>query len=263
MTTPVPEPSGCPWPVDPACLGAEWDALDPTVQDRATLLASETLRRLTGYRVGGCPVTVRPCKASCADTTVMPGYFGARHGFAPHVAAGGMWVNSCGCTRDCSCADLCTVSLPPPIGQVIEVVVDGTILTVDDYKVSGDQLVWTGTGECPWPVCQDLTLPDTEVGTFSVTYLNAWPVDTLGAYAAGTLAYEYAQACVGNKCRLPNNVTTLTRQGVSMDIATGAFPGGFTGIREVDAFIAIWNPGGMRQPTSVWSPDVRPPRVMR
>ena len=62
---PIPT-SGCPWPVDPACLGEKWDELDPEVQERATGLASATLRRLTGYRVGGCPVTVRPCKASCA-----------------------------------------------------------------------------------------------------------------------------------------------------------------------------------------------------
>ncbi len=48
-----------------------------------------------------------------------------------------------------------------------------------------------------------------------------------------------------------------------MDIATGSFPGGFTGIREVDAFISIWNPGGRRQQTQVWSPDIHTPRVMR
>ena len=77
------------------------------------------------------------------------------------------------------------------------------------------------------------------------------------------LAYEYAQACAGNKCRLPNNVTSLTRQGVSMEIATGAFPGGFTGIREVDAFIAIWNPSGRREQPRVWSPDIHTPRVVR
>jgi hypothetical protein len=48
-----------------------------------------------------------------------------------------------------------------------------------------------------------------------------------------------------------------------MEIATGAFPGGFTGIREVDAFIAIWNPNAVREQTRVWSPDIRPPRVIR
>ena len=260
MTTPVPEPSGCPWPVDPACLGDEWDALDPTVQERATLLAGETLRRLTGYRVGGCPVTVRPCKASCANTAYLPFYTG---GFNPHISIGGYWVNSCGCTTNCSCSELCTVTLPLPIGRIDEVVVDGVIVDPGDYTIIRNQLTWIGGGDCPWPICQDLSLPDTEPGTFSVTYLNAWPVDTLGAYAAGVLAYEYAQACVGNKCRLPSNVTSLTRQGVTMEMATGSFPGGFTGIREVDAFIAIYNPRGVREQTRVWSPDIHTPRVVR
>ena len=256
--TVTPVEAGCPWPVDPACLGDQWDSLDDEVKDRATLLASETLRRLTGYRVGGCPVTVRPCRRTCANTAYLPFYNG---GFNPHINASGYWVNSCGCTSDCSCTELCEISLPAPVGAVYSVLLDG--IEVADYMISANKLVWTGTGDCPWPVCQDLTLPDSEVGTFSVTYLNAWPVDTLGAYACGVMAYEYAQACVGNKCRLPANVTSLTRQGVSMEIESGAFPGGMTGIREVDAFIAMWNPDGLRQNPRVWSPDIRTPRVMR
>jgi hypothetical protein len=259
--TVTPVQAGCPWPVDPACLGDQWDSLDDEVKDRATMLASETLRRLTGYRVGGCPVTVRPCKASCASTAAMPFYTGGP--LFPHITAGGFWVNSCNCTHDCSCAELCEVTLPAPVGVVYAVKVDGIELDPLDYRVDGNRLVWTGISDCPWPICQNLALPDTEPGTFSVTYLNAWPVDTLGAYACGVLAYEYAQACSGNKCRLPNNVTSLSRQGVSMEIATGAFPGGFTGIREVDAFIAIWNPNAVREQTRVWSPDIRPPRVIR
>ena len=39
----------------------------PEVQDRAPGLASATLRRLTGYRVGGCPITVRPCMQVLLD----------------------------------------------------------------------------------------------------------------------------------------------------------------------------------------------------
>lgn len=263
MTTTVPEFNGCPWPVDPACLGTEWDALDSAVQERATALASATLRRLTGYRVGGCPVTVRPCKASCANTAVLPAYWAGGGMFVPHISAGGYWVNSCGCSNDCSCGVLCTVNLPAPVGEITEVKIDGSVIEPEFYAISADQLVWLGMSDCPWPVCQDLAATDDQPGTFSVTYLNAYPVDALGAYAAGTLAYEYAQACTGNKCRLPANITTLTRQGVTMDLATGSFPGGFTGIREVDAFIAIYNPRGIRQQTGVWSPDTRSPRVIR
>src|SRR4051794_30552336 len=103
MTQPTLEFSGCPWPVDPACLGAEWDALDPEVQERAVALASETLHRLTGYRVGGCPIIVRPCKKGCASG-YLPGY--SKAWMTPHVTTQGMWINSCGCNTDCSCTQL-------------------------------------------------------------------------------------------------------------------------------------------------------------
>jgi hypothetical protein len=48
-----------------------------------------------------------------------------------------------------------------------------------------------------------------------------------------------------------------------MEIAGGAFPDGFTGIREVDAYIALYNPKAIRQRATVWSPDIKSPRVMR
>ena len=96
-----------------------------------------------------------------------------------------------------------------------------------------------------------------------MTYLNSYPVDSLGAYAVGVLAMEFAKACIGGKCRLPATVTAITRQGVSFEIASGTFPSGFTGIREVDTYISMWNPQGLRQRASVWTPDASSPRVVR
>ena len=263
MTQPVPEVETCAWPVDPACLTDEWSALDPSVQERAILLASATLHRLTGYRVGGCPVTVRPCKAGCAEG--YPSYYALTgQWMSPHIGVNGSWINSCGCTGSCSCVALCEVELPAPVSDVYEVAVDGIVVPAEDYRVDGNRLVWIGSDECPWPVCQDLSKPDTEPGTFSVTYLNGYPVDAIGAYAAGIMSLEFARACTGsNKCRFPATVTAVSRQGVSFEIVSGSFPDGFTGIREVDAFIALWNPTPIRQQTQVWSPDLRQPRVMR
>lgn len=264
--SPVPY-GGCPWPVDPACLTDDWNNLDPDVQDRALALASSTLYRLSGYRVGGCPVTVRPCKADCVASSLRPSYldmlgFYGGSGFFPHID-GGVWVNSCGCRGDCSCGPECRVSLPAPVGSVTEVKVDGTVVPATDYQIDGNGIIWTGAGDCPWPTCQDMGLPDTEPGTFSITYLNSWPVDSLGAYAAGVLSMEFAKACTGGKCRLPAGVTSIVRQGVAIEVAGGTFPNGFTGIREVDAILAMWNPTPIRQAPTVWSPDLRSPRVMR
>lgn len=254
-------PTDCEWPIDPGCSPEEWAGYPPEVQARSSGLATATLRRLSGYRVGGCPITVRPCVKSCwQDLT----YVWARWGnFGPHQTADGSWVNSCGCNTDCSCEQLCEVVLAAPVGPVSSVKVDGVDVPTTDYRIDGNRLVWIGDYDCPWPVCQDMTAADTEVGTFSVTYLNAHAPDTLAAYAAGVLAVEFAKACTGSKCRLPSTVTAVTRQGVSFDLAAGSFAGGMTGIREVDAWISLWRPeGSPTRAATVWYPGIRTPRVV-
>jgi hypothetical protein len=253
---------GCEWPIDETCLPDEWDDVDQAIKDRSVTLASNTLRRLTGYRVGGCPITVRPCRDSCAGYLPYgsPYPYGSWGGWYPTVASSGNWINcGCGCAGDCSCTTLCQVALPAPVGEVYEVKVDGATIAETDYRMYGNLLTWTGTGDCPWPTCQDLTLDDDQPGTFSVNYLNSYPVDGVGAYAAATLAWEYAQACSGGACRLPLGVTAVTRQGLTYEVQAGAFPGGFTGIREVDAYIALWNPKAVQREAFVWTPDM--PRV--
>lgn len=254
----------CPWPIDDACLPPEWDTVDPAIQERAIALASATLHRLTGYRVGGCPVTVRPCKQACRGiTSAFVPLYGTGQGWWPQNW-GGTWINGCGCTGDCSCDTLCEVNLPGPVGEVYEVKLNGGVVAADQYRIDGTKLVWVGDqAGCPWPACQDMAAADTEPDTFSVTYLNSWPVDSLGEYAAGILAAEFAAACTGGKCRLPATVTAVSRQGITYDVAAGTFPGGTTGIREVDAFIGLWNPDGLRQSSQVWSPDRTTPRVPR
>jgi hypothetical protein len=235
----------CAWPVDTACLTAEWEAMPEDVQIRSVALASATLRRLTGYRVGNCPITVRPCKRSCAQE------YGSFYGgtFTPHINLDGNWVNGCGCSTDCSCGPICEVRLPGPVTEVAEVNVGGTVIT--DVKVQGNNLVYTGTDDCPFPSCQNLAAAVGEPDTFSVTYYNSYRPDGMAAYAAGIMAVEYGKACTGSKCRLPAGTTSVTRQGLSIEIAGGSFPGGVTGIREVDAFIGLWRPA---QPPRVWSP---------
>jgi len=256
----VPGYGGCPWPVDPACFGEEWDAYDEEVKARAVALASSTLARLTGYRVGTCPITVRPCKPQRAAREYHSLLYYYSPAFTP-LNLGGAWINSCGCAPPCSCTTACEVTLPAPVTRVEEVKVNGDVIDPENYRIdNGNILVWQASEECPFPASQNLALADTEDGTFAVTYLNAYPVDANGAYAAGVLSAEYARACGGQSCRLPAGVTTVVRQGLTMEIPSGAFPGGLTGIREVDAYIALWNPLGLIGATRVYTPDMAQPR---
>jgi len=248
----------CDWPIDPACLTDEWDAMPPDVQVRSQALAVASLRRLSGYRVGGCPIVVRPCVQSCPGFSLYAG-----RGWGPAQLADGTWVNTCGCVSECSCTALCEVVLRPPVGPVSLVTVDGNPILPTDYRVDGNRLLWTGSGDCPWPTCQDMTVDEDKPNTFAVRYLNAHAPDSLAAYAAGVLSMEFAKACTGSKCRLPANVTSVSRQGVSYEIAAGTFPDGVTGIREIDAWIGLWRPeGSPTRASTVWWPGIRNPRVV-
>lgn len=255
------------WPVDWSCVpAAELDGMDEGLRARAEVMAAQVLRSLTAYRVGGCPIVVRPCASGCGPTgsymaapTVganADALGGPVAQWWPHVESGA-WVNtSCGCTSSgCGCSVVPEVQLPGPVGYVAEVRVDGQVLAASAYRVDdGYRLVRTDGGS--WPKCQDMAAGIDQEGAFSVEYLQGYPVDGLGSWVAGVLANEFALACNGSKCRLPAGVTTIARQGVSMDLVTGAFSTGLTGITEVDAWVRAWNPNHLVMPTTVWAPGL-------
>lgn len=261
MSVEIPPPLDLCWPVNwDVCPSDVLDAITPEQQAIAEAAAVQTLRMLTGYRVGGCPTTVRPCKRSCVpgawltapDPGVMfAGIYGS--GFSPYVFDG-QWFNACGCRNDdCSCVQVREVILPGHVGRVDVVQVDGEVLPATAYRVDeGNRLVRQDGGD--WPVCQDMNLPDGQEGTFSVTYLDGNEVDGLGAYVAGLTAAEFAKACIGADCALPSNVEQLTAQGISMNFDPEMFPSGQTGVAFVDNWIRTWNPTDTL-PSGIYSPD--------
>lgn len=243
-------PTQC-WPIDHGCCD-DFDTYPPDVRARADALAVQTMRMLTGYSVGACPVVLRPCSMNCVSNSLA--WYSVGGTFYPHIDTLGRWVNSCGCTYSCSCTVLSTILLSGPVGSIVEVKQDGVIVPTTAYRLDGNRLVRLD-GEV-WPACQDMAAADTEVGTLSVKVVMGAAVDALGAYAAGRLACEYAKACVGKKCALPSNATNVTRQGITVDLTADAFPAGLTGIREVDLVIQRYNPNKLRIPPAVYSPDV-------
>lgn len=254
-------PDSC-WPVDTSCIGGWDDAYDPENPDAggyspaakaaAVALAGQTMRMLTGYRVGGCPVTVRPCSSRCREAT-----WQGRGRWMTPVQQGGSWLNiGCGHAGSCGCSTAREVRLPQPAGQVTEVLMDGVRLDPSAYRLdAGGVLVRTdGMG---WPLTNDLGAPDGSPGTWSVAFVPGYPVDLLGAQAAGRLAGEYVKACSDGDCALPQAVVTgLSRNGVTMTLTPGAFPEGKTGVQTVDAYLERWNPHALSVPPMVWSPDL-------
>lgn len=243
----------CAWTPDPACVTAEWEALDEAEQERALLLATSSLQTLTYNRVGSCPITIRPCPTErtceCA--------------WSPYLGADGLWRNSCAHGR--SCAPLSEIDIPGPVGYIETLLIDGVAqdLWNGDWRLDdGHLLVWQGEGDSPVPATQDLNKPDTEPGTWSITYSQSYPVLADGRLAVALLAMEFAKACKPKgKCQLPRGVTSVVRNGVSFTVEAGLWPGGLTGIDIVDQFILKWAPAGSPLRTAVvFDPRRRGPR---
>lgn len=264
MTTPPP-PGPCDWAIDTTCVPEPgWEAIYPAaVRARATTLATFVLDALTGHQFSQCPVTVRPCGPSCrmflgyqtwpvgAPASNTPGPW-----MVPYVV-NGVWRN-CACSGGCACAPDCRVDLGVPVAEVEEVKVNGLTLDPSAYFLTGQWLARTDDGEC-WPACQDPSVPDTEEGTFAVTFRPGRRLPEAGRIAAGALALEFARACQGTACGLPAQVQSLTRQGVDVEFVdpTDILTEGRTGIREVDLFISAVNPASLRQRSRVMSPDIQ------
>lgn len=225
----------CVWDPDPACLGDEWDNFTPEVRDRAVLLATSSLITLTYGRVGTCPITIRPCpeRPRCGC------------GWNPHIRDG-VWINGCGCRT--SCKPLSEIDIPGPVGYIESMVIDGEPVDLwgGDWRLdNGHLLVWQGVGPSPVPATQNLNLPDTEPGTWSITYSQSYPVGPDARLAVGALAMEFARACQPRgKCGLPKGVSNVVRNGVSFVIQAGMFPNGLTGLEQADQFILKWAPAG-------------------
>ncbi|MBP2703523.1 hypothetical protein JOL79_06885 [Microbispora sp. RL4-1S] len=256
----------CDWDVDMGCCPT-WEGLPAEQQQFALDVATEILWRLSGRRFGLCELTVRPCLQPCATPSMMPAYptSSPPGAFSP-VMTGGVWLNmACGkCGDECACGSLCEIVLPGPVDSIVEVKLDGAVLDEAEYVVFDHRTLARVPPEC-WPSCQALTLPDTEVGTWSVTYRQGIPVPPGGLMAAGMLACELGKACSGSSgCKLPKRVQTLTREGVTVGFLDpmSFLTDGLTGLYEVDLWLRTVNPGGLLQAPRVYSPDRRPPRTI-
>lgn len=249
------------WPVIiPPVAQAEWNALDGATRAYAEALAVSTLRTLTAYQVGGCPVTVWPVRVGCRfnrSYVTYPITGGLAYGddmlgstFWP-VMSGGSWLNL-GCADGCgreSCTPGSEVRLPGSIlGGIQSVTELGVVLNPSKYRLVSRNVLRKTDGTA-W-ACNP---GDLEV----IYYQNPQP-DGLGAIAAGALAVEYARGMAGKACRLPSRATNVQRQGVQVQLATPAdlFPQGITGVSEADLYIRRINPNRLASAPTVWSPDL-------
>jgi len=240
-------------------------SFSPTVTGQAAAAAAEILNGLTGYQFGACQMTIRPCRRSCWDAT-WPFNYSAwwQFGYWPRpLFYNGVWYNlTCGgCLGDCSCTIISEALLPAPVNTIIEVKVDGVALTPNvDYRLDNyRRLVKLGTGKnAEWPLCNDLSLDDSQVGTWSVTLTVGNPLPMIGSIAYGELASQLAKliAC-DESCTLPKPVQQIVRQGVTLNFLdpNEIFANGRIGLYLCDLFITTYNPNKLMNAAAVYDVD--------
>lgn len=194
-----------------------------------------------------------------------PGWWGLRTGpRGPYGNVGGLSANSggCGCGCGTGCQSSCAVRLDPaPVIDITSVKIDGVVQPPSTYQViDGNLLVRSPAAGC-WPTCNDLSAPDTAPGTWSATYQYGHPPTKTAMEMASIYACEIAKYCVNRRCRLTGKITSLTRDGVSIDLDPMAFiDNGLTGLPEIDLWLRMVNPHALAQPSQVWTPETLPPR---
>lgn len=236
------------WPIN-SPMGADGpDNLPAGIWELAQSIAVDWVWALSGRRFGQFAVSFRP--EWTIPVSPSPRNYVLDSGYRRNYPVAGFATTK----------PLHNAPLPGPVVSVTSVTVDGAPLATSAYEVNGDDLIRVDGGQ--WYAYQDTTLPATDVGTWVIAYVRGRPVPIGGQVAAGVLAYEEALRLTGNaKCRLPNNTSTVQRQGVTVNLDAMQLQQGFTGLREVDQWCRQVNPTGSADSPSIWSPDLDPARL--
>src|SRR5689334_11781732 len=244
-----------PWPIRWLC---DVDTTSPTMTGYAAQFATEVIHDLSGRQFGTTRLTLRPCKRDCADDAWTAGEWLPGLSYPSPALINGRWFNlTCGrCWGTCACQQLSEVKLPNPVSAVVTVKIDGAVMPVTGYALQNSELLVRTDGGT-WPLCNDLSRPDTAAGTWSVTFDVGRAVPEGGAVAVGELACEILRAFNGEDCRLPRNVTQIARQGVtiSMPDVTSLFASGLTGLPLADLWITSVNPKKLATRSQVYRVD--------
>jgi hypothetical protein len=191
--------------------------------------ATDALTLLTGGTLTGrCTTTVRPCSQGWCYC--------------------GMWP--------CQCCDISGIFLPGFDPVPTEVKIDGAVVPTADYvMVNGRKLA--RVDGAPWPGNANMLIPDTQVGTFSITYTSGYVWDPLSQRAGVEMVCEMAKNLTGAPTRLPEGTMAATADGVSVQI--NRLPGqaelDAVGLTWLGRFLSLY--GNATTVTEVRSPELQ------
>lgn len=176
-----------------------------------------------------------------------------------------------GCHEQCVCG-CCTpkqVNLGLwPITDLISVRYQGTTYTgselYDTFHINDWHYLARNDGEPflngnQWALSggtHDNLSPDGYV--FEATIEYGLKIPNLLKRATRDLACQFVAVCCDKPCKLPERVTSVSRVGVSFDVAnvTDLLTQGRTGLYTVDLAIQTFNPSKLQSPSFIWHPEM-------
>ena len=218
--------STCPWPVDSDSCGLT--DLDPEspIFIASVAAASSIMRRLSAYTIGQCEAQIRPlslcpeCRSWCcggSDSLYLMGPQGM------------------------------------PVWDVIRVRLGAVEYEEDSWRFDRDSRMLYRVPPETWPKRDEKWSEAGEGEAFVVDAKVGTPPDAWAMDVAARLVKELYLSCVGSKCRLPSNVTTVTSQGITVRLRDDEVN---TFIPELSAWKHSVNPYDARLPGMVFSPEV-------
>jgi hypothetical protein len=140
-----------------------------------------------------------------------------------------------------------------PVRHVVDVWADGELLPRSSYVLLDSSVLGlTGLASC-------------NIRCLTVRYIYGTGVPPGGRMAAVKLATEMLEGMRGGPCKLPERVTSVSRQGLSWTLLDPQdfLDQGRTGIYEVDMLIRALNPARALAPARVFSPDLMRGQTVR
>lgn len=214
-------------------------AVKPETLSEGMLYASNLLFEWTGkqWNGGGCTRRFRPTGDRCLRGRLAYG---------------------------CYCLDAIELT-GRPVQSIESVTIDGTVVDPARYVLVDNRYLAARLVDgvrLSWPCCQDVTLPADAAGAFEIVYKHGSPPPYGGKRAAAILGYELGLLWTPDckqKCRLPASVTSRSRQGVTETGIAGRdlFAEGWTGLREVDAWLGALRYGAKHESAAVLVPRSR------